>query len=94
VDGKDVYVLKVTDPSGNTSTNYYDVQSGLKVKEITEKPGTGGMSKSTVTYNDYQEASGIKFPFTIGTEIGNGMAIDLKVKDLKVNSGLSDSEFQ
>lgn len=95
IDGNDAYVMKVTDPAGTVSTNYYDVQSGLKVKEITEKPGmNGGPNKSTVTYKDYQDVSGIKFPFTIGTEIGGGMAIDLKVKEVKVNSGLSDTDFQ
>lgn len=94
VNGQDAYVMKITDPLGKTSTIYYDVKSGLKVKEITERPSTQGMTQSTVTYSDYKEVNGIKFPFTIGTDIGNGMTIDLKVKDIKINSGLNDKDFQ
>lgn len=94
LNGTDVYVMKVTDPAGNTATNYYDLQTGLKAKEITESTGMGGTSESSVTYGDYQEVNGIKFPFSLDTDNGNGMALNLKVKEIKVNSGLSDQEFQ
>lgn len=94
VDDKDAYVLKVTDPDGNVNTSYYDVESGLKLKEVTERPSPQGVTKSTVSYGDYKEVNGIKFPFSIGTEIGNGMTIDLTVKDIKVNSSVSDDDFK
>lgn len=94
IDGNDAYVMKITDPDGNTSTNYYDVQSGLKVKQEAERPSTQGKTNTVLTYGDYKEVDGIEFPYTIGTEIGNGMTIDLKVKEIKVNSGLSDSDFK
>jgi hypothetical protein len=94
VDGKDAYEMKVTDPSGNTSTNYYDVQTGLKVKEVSERPDVGGESTSTITYSDYKEVDGIKFPYTMTTDNGGNMTIELKVDNIKVNSGLSDGDFK
>lgn len=93
VNGQDAYVLKVTDPQGNTSTEYYDTNTGLKVKSIAERPGAMGSTKTTTTYSDYKEVNGIKFPFTMNTDAG-GMPMEMKVTDLKVNSGLSDSDFQ
>jgi outer membrane lipoprotein-sorting protein len=94
VNDQDAYVLKVTDPEGNVSTSYYDVKTGLKVKEIAENPSPGmAGNNSATTYSDYQEVNGIKFPFTIGTTAG-GMNIELKVKNLKVNSGLTDADFK
>ncbi len=94
VDGKDAYVMKVTDPRGNASTEYFDVSSGLKVKEIAERPGPRGPMKHTTTYGDYQAVGGIRFPHTITSNNENGSAIELKVSEMKVNSGLSDELFR
>lgn len=93
VNGSDAYELKVTDPSGNVTTNYYDVKTGLKVKELTQAVGQGGATNSTVTYSNYEDTDGIKFPYTMTTDAG-GMTIELKVKEIKVNSNIPDSDFQ
>lgn len=94
VNGQDTYVVKVTDPKGNASTEYYDVKTGLKVQEVSERATTtGGTAKSTTTYSDYQDVDGIKFPFTVNSD-SEGMAMDTKVKEVKVNSGLSPDEFK
>jgi outer membrane lipoprotein-sorting protein len=93
VNDKDAYVVKVTDPDGNEITSYFDVQSGLKVKQTETTSSPIGNNASTTTYSDYREVDGIKFPFTSGTDVG-GMNIKMEVKDLKVNSGLPDSDFR
>lgn len=93
VDGKDAYEIKVTDAQGNVTTTYYDAHSGLKVKEVAEEKTPMGTSKDVTTYKDYKEVKGIKFPFTLGTDRG-GMAMDMKVKELKVNNGLTPADFK
>lgn len=93
VNGSDAYELVVTDPSGNISTNYYDVKTGLKVKETTQGVGPGGPTPATVLLSDYKSADGIEFPFTMATE-AQGMTITMKTKDVKVNADLPDSDFQ
>jgi outer membrane lipoprotein-sorting protein len=93
VNGQDAYVLEVTNPQGNTSTVYYNTTTGLKMKEVAERPGAMGTT-TTTTYSDYKEVNGIKFPFTMTTDAAGGMNMEMKVTDLKVNSGLSDTDFQ
>lgn len=93
VDGSDAYELVITDPSGNISTAYYDVNTGLKVKETAQGFGQGGATPTAVSYSDYKTAGGIEFPFTQSTE-AQGMTITLKTKEIKVNADLPDSDFQ
>ncbi len=88
VDNKEAYVVTVKAPSGSTSKNYYDVQTGLKLKS--EISGEQGSSVSE--FGDYKEVSGIKFPFSV--KQNQGIEIDLVVQDLKINSGLKDEDFQ
>lgn len=47
---------------------------------------------SSTTYSDYREVNGIKFPFqeTISSQVD----IPLTVNDVKINSGLPDSDFK
>jgi hypothetical protein len=94
VDGKDAYVVKVTDPNGNVSSEYYDATTGLKVEETSERANTaGGVAKATTTYGDYRDVDGVKFPFSVTSEAG-GSSMDSKVTEIKMNSGLSAEDFK
>ncbi len=42
---------------------------------------------------DYKEVSGIKFPHAIGLKSGP-MNLDFVVKEIKVNEGVSDADFE
>jgi zinc protease len=85
VGGKDAYKLELTYPSGNSSTHYYDVETGLKIKSL-------GMAGST-EFSDYRDVDGIKFPFAIKQAAGPQI-IDLKVITVKINSKLKDELFR
>jgi zinc protease len=85
VGGKDAYKIELTYPSGNSSTHYYDVETGLKVKSL-------GMAGST-EFADYREVDGVKFPFAIKQAAGPQM-IEMKVIAVKINSKLKDELFR
>ena len=53
----------------------------------------GQTMTSTISYSDYQEISGIQFPFTISQTMGP-QKLDFAVKEMKVNEGISDSDFE
>jgi len=89
VEGQNAYVLQVTMPSGVQTKAYYAVDSGLKLKEET----TFGNHSAKTTYSDYRETDGIKLPYDISSDQGV-MALDMKVQDVKINSGLEDSNFE
>ncbi len=79
------YVITITQESGIKITAYYDETTGLKIKEITAA-GTSELS-------NYQSVNGIKIPYTKKAEMG-GQIIEFKVKEAKINSGLTDADFK
>ena len=83
------YKLKISD--GKTA--YYDVETGLKVQEINTQEVQGQQMTSTLGYGDYQEVSGIKFPFKITQSMGP-QNFEFMVKEIKVNEGVDASDFK
>lgn len=84
VDGSDAYRLVLTYPSGKQTTQFIDVKTGLKVKEI----GDQGVA----TFSDYREVEGVKFPYAVSQQMGP-QTIDMKVLTVKINSKLKDELF-
>lgn len=91
--GSDAYKLVVTTPAGQTKTQYYDVASGLKVKEIEVQEAQGQTVTSTQEFSDYQEVDGILFPFQMLSTGAMPFPVNFKVEEVKINSGLETSNF-
>ena len=89
VNGKPVYVLKVTDKK----TAFYDTESGLKVKEENIVEANGQSRTQPMEYSDYQAVDGIMFPYMMATSFGS-QKIEFKVSDIKVNKDVSDADFE
>lgn len=89
VDGKKTYKLKLTDEK----FAFYDMQTGLKVQETTTAEMGGQQMTSTINYKDYQEVSGIQLPFILAQTVGP-QSFDFKVTEIKINEGVSDSDFE
>ena len=91
VEDKDAYVVQV---SGEviSYTLYYDVESGLKVKEV-QTTSMGGQTQSQdAVLKDYKEYSGLKFPETRAATM-MGQSVEFKLKEVKINEGVSDQDF-
>jgi predicted Zn-dependent peptidase len=89
LEGKNAIVLKYNDIE-----IYYDMTSGLKVKEVkTVKTPDGKEVKTPTVFSDYKEVNGIKFPHSIGIKAGP-MNLDFIVKEIKINEGVSDADFK
>lgn len=84
VDGVKAYKVKVSDEQ----SNFYAVDSGLKIKEERTSPA----GTQSTFYSDYKEVAGVKFAFKIGQTMGP-RKFDFNVKDIKVNQGVSDADF-
>ena len=55
VDGKDAYVVAITSAKGREFTNYYDVETGLKIKLIQMADGPDGKKYPVATFlSDYK----------------------------------------
>src|SRR5258708_9363561 len=77
--------LKAGDPKSPWSDTYYfDAETYLLLRS--EKAG------SRVTYSDYRDVGGIKFPFTTIEEFTNSKPVTT-VRQLKINTPIDDSRF-
>jgi len=84
VDGAKAYKVKVSDEQ----SNFYSVDTGLKIKEVR----TSAAGSQSTFYSEYKEIAGVKFPFKIGQTMGP-RKFDFNVKDVKVNQGVTDADF-
>ena len=92
VNDKNTYKIKMTLPSGIRWFTFFDVESGLKVKEQKEMQTQMGLIEQTVAYDNYTEVDGIKYPFKLTQSFGP-QSVEMTVSSVKVNKGLSDDIF-
>jgi len=89
VGDKKAYKLKVTDEK----TVFYDVETGLKLQDVNVIEAGGQQMQQTLSYDDYKEVSGIKFPFKLIQTMGP-QKFDFIVKEIKVNEGVDAADFE
>lgn len=89
VNGSDAYVIKTSD---DTSI-YYDVVSGLKVKQVVEIKQGEQTFQQVFDFLNYKEVDGVKFPHTIKMIVGP-QKFDFEVKEIRINKDVSESDFQ
>ncbi|MEW7278742.1 insulinase family protein [Aquimarina sp. 2201CG1-2-11] len=78
---------------GDKKTAFYDIETGLKVKEVTVQEQAGQKMTIAISYSDYKEVNGIKFPFTISQSLGP-QNMDFTVKEIKINERVTDEDFK
>jgi predicted Zn-dependent peptidase len=95
INGKGAYLIEVTHPGGNKTTEYYDVATSLKVREISMSKAPDG-SETTVTndYEDYKAVDGVKFPHATTTTGVFPMPMKAVVSEIKANAGVDDAIFE
>ena len=92
VNGKNAYKIEMLFPSGTKWIQYYDPETGLKVKEMKNIVTPKGTFTQEVLYSDYKTVDGVKYPFTIKQSIGP-QTMQFQVDSIKINTGIPDSEF-
>lgn len=91
VEGKKTYEIVIGDKRA-----FYDMESGLKLKEISKAINPDNGKKETIKtyFKDYKEVDGIKLPFKILEKLENEPKVILKVKSYKINKNVTDKDFQ
>ncbi len=89
MDGKNVYKIVVTNPSGKKVTQYYDSATSLLVKNVS----TMGEQTITQEMDDYREVSGVKFPYSMKLIGAAPVPMEMKVKDVEVNGAIDAAVF-
>ena len=84
INGQLAYLIAVTAPNGISVKYFYDIKTGLKIKQYTDVPNSTHME-----YADYNDiGNGVKIPFTELNSI-EGFPITYKIKNCKVNKGIN-----
>ena len=72
---------------------FYDVKSGLKIKEVITSKASGKEVKNPINYSDYKTVNGVKFPHKISMKMGP-MSMEFIVQEIKINEGVTDADFK
>ena len=94
INGKACYKLAVSKPSGTKSTEYYEKDSSLKVKEVQTSVTEGQTSTTTFEYGDYKAVSGITVPYTVTITGPMPAPIVMKATDIKINAPVDPALFK
>ena len=97
VNGTDAYQLFVTDPTGKTSTEYYDVKSKLLVKNENTTTTNNMSVMQAIEYSDYRKVDNVMFPYKLAMTISAGgqeQNITMTVTDIKLNAGVTADDFK
>lgn len=93
VDGKDAYNVEVNSPKGRTFNLFYDVTTGLRVKEARTQEGPAGKATITIANTAFKEINGIKFPVKQVFDTGQ-FKINIDIADIKLNQGLKQDDLK
>ena len=94
INGKSAYAVEVSYPTGNSVTNYFDKESGLKIKSTVKVNGPQGEVAMSQEFLDYKAVDGVKFPQTIKLPMGPGMTMSATVTSMELNVDIDDAEFK
>lgn len=95
IDNHDVYVVKTTRPDQKRERLYFDSESGLLLRRVTEMNSKVGVIPEATDFDDYREVEGVKLPGTIRLS-----AIDTqnpistrKIEKIEFNTSIDNSKF-
>ena len=93
VDGKDAYNVEIKSSKGRLFNFYYDLSSGLRVKEVRTQESPAGKLTITLSNTEFKTANGVKVPIMLILDTGQ-FKINIDISDLKVNQGLKIDDLK
>jgi hypothetical protein len=93
IGGRDAYVLEAAVPEGGPPERmYFDTETGLLLRDTSQRHGPDGVSEFQQDYGDYREFDGIQLPQTI-RQTNEGTLVIITVAEYHHNVPLDDAEF-
>jgi len=93
IDSVQCYGIRMNREDGVNWNQYYEVGSGLKIKEIKGVETPQGFYDQKSLFSDYREVDGLKYPFKITQTLGT-QTIELNIERIETNTGLQDVLFE
>lgn len=92
INGKDAYVITTKGKVVSTAI-YFDVKTGLKVRESQTVTMGGRTQNQAANFSDYKAFNGVKFAGLKTAKVGP-KTVTFKLINAKVDEGVSDADFQ
>ena len=92
VDGQQAYVIEISTPAGSKSTEYYAVDSGLKIMSMSTQETPQGEITQTTVIKSYKEVDGLKFASEIDQQAGP-QQVQMTIDEVTINPNLKNSDF-
>lgn len=92
VGDKEAYVVEATPAESSVETWYFDTQSGLILREDSEREGPQGKQAIQVFLEDYKDVDGVKMPFSI-RQVTPAFTLTIKMEEIKINVPVEDAKF-
>ena len=93
VGDKDVFVVEATPVESSPETWYFDAQSGLLIRQDSERESPQGKQAVQSFLEDYKDVDGVKLPFSI-RQVTPQFTITIKIEDVKTNVPIDDAKFK
>jgi hypothetical protein len=96
INNSPAYIVEVERPDGSKSTDYYDMKSSLKIREVSTGTGADGQpSVQTTDYADYNAIDGgLLLPHTLTVAGVFPVPFKVMLNSVKVNAGVDDAVFK
>jgi zinc protease len=92
VGDRDTYVIEATTPSGDVDKLYFDTQSGLLLRAITNIHSAQGPAVVQAELTDYRDVDGIKLPYSVHQTTAQS-SYTITFSEIHHNVPLADSQF-
>jgi hypothetical protein len=85
--------VEITLPSGKKQTDYYAVESGLKIRSVSTVDGPQGPMTTATDMGDYKAFDGVMFPTSIKAPLNPQMTMEVSVEEIIINEEVDKSIF-
>jgi hypothetical protein len=89
--GRACYRVLVEPENATTFIEYYDAETGFKLRRVDQRRGEEGTEAVTTDYGDYRPVDGVLFPFQVKQDVG--IQVEFTVLEIKVNKGVDAAVF-
>lgn len=93
VGGRDAYVVEGVPTEGSPAKMFFDVESGLLVRNIITRQTPMGPLEVDVSLEDYRAVDGVKRPFTI-RQVTSMFTATIQFSEVKHNVAIDDAMFK
>jgi len=95
VDGINCYKLIITDPGGESFTEFYDVKTNYLLRSVKSQSGGQGQPVVITTdYKDYKDVSGVMIPFKSVISGAMPTPLELEATSIEINKDIAADVFK